>query len=138
MVTGSWLVSVFVIILHLGHITATSDLAFVLSISSFSLVFENSFQSTEQNGNRETQLYEEKLAELEKDINSKNQRIKRLEEILSSKRGRQTMRQVSRERENLSNMMSLPWLAVSECEAGERSQQPGSVPLCRVRGGEAV
>ena len=102
------------------------------------LVFENSFQSTEQNGNRETQLYEEKLAELEKDINSKNQRIKRLEEILSSKRGRQTMRQVSRERENLSNMMSLPWLAVSECEAGERSQQPGSVPLCRVRGGEAV
>ena len=51
------------------------------------------FQSNEQNGNRETQLYEERIAELEKDINTKNQRIKRLEEILYSKRGRQTMRQ---------------------------------------------
>merc|ERR1719219_2411947 len=50
-------------------------------------------QSTEQNGNRETQLYEERIAELEEEINTKNQRIKRLEEILSSKRGRQTMRQ---------------------------------------------
>jgi len=50
-------------------------------------------QSSEQNGNRETQLYEERIADLEKEINTKNQRIKRLEEILSSKRGRQTMRQ---------------------------------------------
>lgn len=50
-------------------------------------------QSSEQNGNRETQLYEERIAELEKAIDTKNQRIKRLEELLSSKRGRQTTRQ---------------------------------------------
>ena len=48
------------------------------------------------------------------------------------------MRQGSREGENVSKMMALPWLAVSECEAGERSQQPGSVPLSEVRGDEAV
>ena len=48
------------------------------------------------------------------------------------------MRQVSSERENVSKMMALPWLAVSECEAGERSQQPGSVPVSEDRGDEAV
>lgn len=58
---------------------------------------QNLFQSSEQNGKRETQLYEERIAELEQEINTKNQTIKRLEENLSSKRGRQTMRQVSSE-----------------------------------------
>ena len=91
------------------------------------------FQSNEQNGNRETQLYEERIAELERDIKTKNQRIKRLEEILYSKRGRQTVwqqvREYKEEREVPSS--SLPPV-VCDCESRESSPQPDCVSVSRL------
>ena len=92
---------------------------------------KNQFQSNEENGNRESQLYEERIAELEQEINTKNQRIKRLEESLSSKRGRQTMRQVSSEWENNTRSLTFSGLQCLSVRPWRGHSSPARSPCAR-------
>jgi len=60
-------------------------------------------QSNDHEGNSELQLLKARITQLEKDVRTKDQRIQDLEEILYSRRGRQSVRQCVRARRGVSS-----------------------------------